>query len=142
MTNPYVLYRIYGDGELLYIGATASLSARLASHTQNQPWWDEADEIKLERVGSFEELAAAEKAAIQYHAPKYNVIHGSEPLPYVSKPRGPRGEGSLYQRADGIWVGKVEMASQNGKRRYRYVSSKDRDTAALKFEALKAGLDG
>lgn len=45
--------------------------------------------------------------------------------------------GTLYQQADGLWVGAVELGvDANGKRRRRVVSSKDRATAETKLRAI------
>lgn len=52
--------------------------------------------------------------------------------------RRARGEGSLFKRGDGMWVGRVELpADVDGKRRYRYVSSKSFDLAAEKLRKLR-----
>lgn len=141
MTNRNVLYRIFdGDGALLYIGATTSLATRIASHAQTQPWWDEASEIKLKRFETFEELAKAEVLAIEFEHPKYNVLHSKPPV-WAWKPRGRRGDGSLFQRADGVWIGRIEVGfSPNGQRRRKTVSSRDRATAQRRLDELKASL--
>ncbi|OBJ22253.1 hypothetical protein A5622_15915 [Mycobacterium sp. 1245801.1] len=51
--------------------------------------------------------------------------------------RRARGEGSLYQTADGTWVGRVEVPSTNGKRRRAKVSSMKYDVAVAKFRKLQ-----
>lgn len=139
-TNRNVLYRMFdSDGDLLYVGATTNLGMRIQHHAQTQPWWDEASEIKLQRFDTWEELARAEIKAIQEEDPTYNVIHANRAALWTWKPRGPKGEGSLYRRANGLWVGRIELPpGPDGKRRYRSVSSMDRDTAQRKFDDLKA----
>lgn len=47
------------------------------------------------------------------------------------------GEGSLYKRGDGMWIGTVDLPpSGDGRRRRRTVSSKDKATAIAKLRAL------
>ena len=41
-----------------------------------------------------------------------------------------RGEGSIYRRQDGIWVGAIELESETGARRRRYVYGKTRGEVA------------
>lgn len=54
------------------------------------------------------------------------------------KRRAP-GDGSLTKRkSDGIWVGSVEVASEDGKRRQKRVFSKDYRTAKEKLDVLRA----
>jgi integrase len=53
------------------------------------------------------------------------------------KKRRTRGDGAFYQRADGMWVGRVELATVDGKRRYRWVTSKNRNTAIDKLKKVR-----
>ena len=58
-----------------------------------------------------------------------------------AKRRG-KGDGSLFKRADGLWVGRVELpVGADGKRRTRTVSSRDRNEAIRKLKALRADVD-
>jgi integrase len=58
------------------------------------------------------------------------------------KNRRTRGDGSLYQRADGVWLGRVELPpGRNGIRRQRTVSSRDRNTALTKLKKLRKEVD-
>lgn len=52
------------------------------------------------------------------------------------KRRGP-GEGSLFKRADGMWIGSVEIPSTDGRRRQKRVSAKDYKTAKEKLTELR-----
>lgn len=55
------------------------------------------------------------------------------------KPRRPRGDGALYKRADDQWIGRVELPiGGDGKRRFKTVSSKNRNVAIRKLKALRA----
>ncbi len=54
-----------------------------------------------------------------------------------------RGEGSIVQRADGRWMGRVNLGWQNGKRRYKTIYAKTRRLAAESMtRALRAAQDG
>lgn len=62
----------------------------------------------------------------------------------MAKKRG-AGDGALYKRKDGLWVGRVDVPpGPDGKRKVRSVYSKDRATAAEKLrklqEEVQAGL--
>ena len=48
------------------------------------------------------------------------------------------GDGALYKRADGMWIGAVDLGyGGDGKRRRRYVSSADKATAQSKLRDLR-----
>ena len=50
-----------------------------------------------------------------------------------------RGDGSLFKRKDGYWVGSVELpAGPNGVRRRKTVASKNRNEAMRKLRELQA----
>lgn len=56
--------------------------------------------------------------------------------------RRTRGDGSLFQRSDGIWIGRVELPpDRDGKRRQRTVSSKSFDVAAKRLKKLRTDVD-
>lgn len=52
--------------------------------------------------------------------------------------RRTKGDGALFKRADGFWVGRVEITSHDGKRRRKTVASRNRNTALAKLRELKA----
>ncbi|MDM3911028.1 site-specific integrase [Mycobacteroides abscessus] len=52
--------------------------------------------------------------------------------------RRTRGDGGLYKRSDGMWVGAVDIPTEDGKRRRRTVSSKDKATALAKLRTLRS----
>jgi len=53
-----------------------------------------------------------------------------------------RGDGALYQRANGLWVGSVDLGiGGDGKRRRKTVSSTDHATALRKLRALHAAIE-
>ncbi len=55
----------------------------------------------------------------------------------AEKKRRPRGEGGLFKRSNGLWVGTVEIPTEDGKRRRPEVSSKDYKTAVIKLQKLR-----
>lgn len=55
----------------------------------------------------------------------------------ATKRRG-RGEGGLFQRSDGLWVGTVDLGYVDGKRRRKTVTAKRKADAIAKHNALKA----
>lgn len=55
--------------------------------------------------------------------------------------RRTQGDGSFYQRADGMWVGSVELPSLDGKRRRKVVIAKDRNQAITKLKKARADID-
>ncbi|MFV8049972.1 tyrosine-type recombinase/integrase [Mycobacterium sp. 48b] len=60
------------------------------------------------------------------------------------KPPRAKGEGSIFQRKDGMWVGSVEVGyDENGKRRQKRVYAKDYRALVAKLDELKSDtLDG
>lgn len=139
MTERHTLYRVHDtNGVLLYVGATTDPGQRLRRHHLHQPWWDEAASITLQHFSTWEELMEAETRAIETEGAKHNVIHSPHAV-RSTKPRSRRkGQGSVYRRGDGMWVGAVSMMAANGKRVRKTVSSKDRAVAELKFADLVA----
>lgn len=55
--------------------------------------------------------------------------------------RRTRGDGGLFQRADGMWIGRVELPPMNGERRRRQVSSMDFEKAATQLRKLRRDVD-
>jgi integrase len=55
--------------------------------------------------------------------------------------RRTKGDGSLFKRADGQWVGVVELEVRDGKRRQKRVSSKDRNVAIAKLKKLRSEVE-
>jgi predicted GIY-YIG superfamily endonuclease len=71
-----VLYRFYSNGgQLLYVGITVNPPARWRTHREDKDWWAEVVGITVETYGGQEELAAAERRAIQVEHPLYNVVY-------------------------------------------------------------------
>lgn len=55
--------------------------------------------------------------------------------------RRTKGDGTLFKRADGVWIGGVNIAGTDGKRRRKTVSSKDRNIALAKLRELRKQID-
>lgn len=55
--------------------------------------------------------------------------------------RRTRGDGALFQRGDGLWVGTVEIPTEDGSRKRRTVSSMDRNVAIDKLKKLRRAVD-
>lgn len=53
------------------------------------------------------------------------------------KPPRAKGEGSIFQRADGMWVGSIEVRTDTGQRKQRRVYSKDYRALVAKLDELK-----
>lgn len=81
---PHVLYRFYSDtGQLLYVGITMNPSQRFQSHKHTKDWWGDVVGITLQHYDNRDELAAAEKRAIEVERPMHNIsrpkLAGSRP---------------------------------------------------------------
>jgi len=59
----------------------------------------------------------------------------------MTKSRRAHGEGSIFQRADGVWIAAVEVPSANGKRRRKTVSNRRRDVVVKRFRELRKDID-
>lgn len=55
-----------------------------------------------------------------------------------AKRRRPKGEGGVYQRADGLWCASVELPSPDGKRRRKVICRKSRKDAVAQLTKVKA----
>jgi integrase len=60
----------------------------------------------------------------------------------MTEKRRTRGDGGLFQRADGMWIGRYELPpGPDGERRRKTVSSKSFDVAAAKLHKLRGDVD-
>jgi integrase len=55
--------------------------------------------------------------------------------------RRTRGDGGLYQRANGLWVASVEVPTEDGSRKRRNVSSMDRNVCIDKLKKLRRAVE-
>ena len=58
-----------------------------------------------------------------------------------AKRRRPKGEGGVYQRADGLWCASVELPSPDGKRRRKVICRKAKDAVIRELRAAKKELE-
>lgn len=73
-SDPHVVYRAYGpNDELLYIGMTCNLKARMRHHREYSVWTRYAVYLTEEWLPSRGDAYAAERLAILAENPKYNI---------------------------------------------------------------------
>lgn len=69
------VYRCFGyDGELLYIGSTVNLPARIRQHSSTAKWWGDVLRIVAEPHNSVNAARYAESVAIAREAPLLNKL--------------------------------------------------------------------
>jgi predicted GIY-YIG superfamily endonuclease len=79
---PHWLYRIYGtENDLLYIGITKNLAARLGSHARNGHWSFEIRDVRAEWYPDLPTADAAETAAIRAEKPRHNEAKSRDRIP-------------------------------------------------------------
>lgn len=88
----HALYRFFGrDDELLYIGITFDLPARLAAHRKGKHWWSDIVRIGIESHTSRKAALEAERQAIIAEQPRWNVTHNQRPVALERDPALPGG---------------------------------------------------
>lgn len=71
----HVLYRLYTEtDDLLYVGITTNLLARMRSHRQKVFWWDFVDYVVAESCENLYEAQSKEITAIASERPEHNLI--------------------------------------------------------------------
>lgn len=71
---PTALYRLFNaSGELLYVGITGDLKARLAQHAASKAWWPDVTRKTVEWHLTRSAAAVAEIAAIRGERPIHNI---------------------------------------------------------------------
>lgn len=89
--EPQCLYRFYDDNEaLLYVGITNSLPNRLGQHNESKRWWCDVSVVTVEHYDSREEVLEAEKRAIEFEEPRYNIQHAGRRARYRVRRRVPK----------------------------------------------------
>jgi predicted GIY-YIG superfamily endonuclease len=70
------LYRLFNDGdELLYVGISGRVTARIESHLQSKPWRHQIAHMRAVGFPSRDAARKAEREAIRLENPKYNIQH-------------------------------------------------------------------
>ena len=89
--KPTSLYRAYAEGgELLYVGISLSVMARLSSHSSSSEWFKHAAFVDVARFPSRQEAIDAETKAIKEEYPFYNKQGAvKRPMVYSKRPRLP-----------------------------------------------------
>lgn len=67
------LYRMHDThGDLLYIGISGALGARMDLHRTDKPWWPDVDHVIATMVGQEHIALDLERAAIRAEMPRHN----------------------------------------------------------------------
>lgn len=84
MPERTAIYRLYDEEDrLLYVGITASPTARWASHSLSKPWWRDVARFDLAWLPSLTAAQSAERTAIRSERPLHNVQLNAVPPPPV-----------------------------------------------------------
>lgn len=67
------LYRFWLDDELLYVGISLNVFARISQHKRDKDWFDQITNITVEHFDTREKALDAEAKAIKSESPKYNI---------------------------------------------------------------------
>ena len=88
----FIVYRFRNElRELIYVGSTNGLGARLYAHARDKDWWPEVVHIEIERCGSNETMLETERLVIETERPRYNKqYNGARSHQQVSQPRRSR----------------------------------------------------
>jgi len=77
---PYALYRYFDARDiLLYVGKTGELAQRISGHIARSRWMQFAARSTVERHGSAESVARAEREAIETEHPIFNKQYNDTP---------------------------------------------------------------
>lgn len=81
------LYRWFNErGDLLYVGVSASLPARIKQHRHGSSFVEESSRMTIEWHNSREDALEAERVAIITESPKHNIIFNTENKQPVESP--------------------------------------------------------
>ena len=67
------LYRFWDDDNLLYVGISLNVFARITQHKRDKDWFQEISNITVEHFDTREKALDAEAKAIKTEDPKYNL---------------------------------------------------------------------
>lgn len=68
----HVVYRHWGDGELLYVGVTSRFAGRQADHRRMSSWWIDVDRITINSFSTRNQALVGEAVAIRDEEPLHN----------------------------------------------------------------------
>lgn len=70
---PTDVYRFFNaHGELLYVGLSCQIAARVGYHRSNQGWWHQVSRIEVEHFATRDEAALRERHVIATEFPRCN----------------------------------------------------------------------
>ena len=105
------LYRMFSrEGDLLYVGITKSLAARLGQHDAGKDWFHLVDSIKLAHYPTRDQARRAEIMAIQKESPAFNIADRAEGDP----PRFVEYGIDLPSRPAAVCVGRLPRGARFG----------------------------
>lgn len=95
MPIPHAVYRLFDkDKQLLYIGCSMELKARMQHHKHSKPWACDIDVVRLEWFPDEILARRAEAAAIISEQPRYNLARvDPDRVGWCTFPRPGRGNG-------------------------------------------------
>lgn len=107
--QPCTLYKLRSSsGELLYVGLSLNVGARLTQHKQSKDWWHAVARVDLQHYATRLEALTAEERSIRMERPTHNFVHNgqafSKPKAMPRRCRRCRGSGSVAKyrnRRDG-----------------------------------------
>lgn len=73
MKTRFVVYRVYDNKQLLYIGATQRFQQRMWEHYKSTHWWPENPRVTKEYYLNRKDMLEAETFAINLDKPVHNV---------------------------------------------------------------------
>lgn len=118
MSRPeFILYRWWdAEGNLLYVGKSISLFARISAHRKSSAFFPEATQMTIERFPDEVTLAVAEVNAIRDEHPLYNIVHKREGGTPRKLAAAPQTVASHWASIDGddIQIGDLIRHTQDG----------------------------
>lgn len=125
--KPHALYRCFDkDQNLLYIGISSSVLARLSQHSHQSHWFSGLVYVKIEKFASLCDAACAEKNAIKNEHPQFNIIYNKQKKIKIKK---------LSKRQEAIK--RVDEFMQRVEREYEKEQAKEKEKIRLTEEKMK-----
>lgn len=81
--NQYYIYALIKDQEVVYIGQSSNVMARLGSHIQERV--KDFDSYAIVCKATHEDVDAIERKYIEDLKPKYNIVHNKNDSSYVRR---------------------------------------------------------
>lgn len=105
--NQYYIYALIKDQEIVYIGQSSNVMARLGSHIQERV--KDFDSYSIVCKVNQDEVDEVEQKYIQELKPKYNIVHNKHDSSYVRQKPARNGRHNS-KRPDYVAKGKVRQA--------------------------------